>query len=235
MKKYLIITVISAVLISGLAYSIVYVPQVNGFFRNLLVKKTDTSQTNQSQGEGTMPVVLIDTLPNLTINSSDNFKTVKFGDLNLKVNNEYKLSEAPERITMSIGDTEEIRGFYYPLDSSPRKDINPSEYESELIKNTYSLSKKSNIPESFVKEVFNLSIGSQVQDKIEGETVTYTVSDIITFKNPNLAGFYFGSDKTSKFKVIVISTNKLYIFNIKVSPDNFLKNQKTFYNMEIVN
>ncbi len=234
MKKYLIISLVFAVLVFSLVYSIVYIPSVSNFFVDLFPKKSDSTDQITSEPVVEIPIVLQDTIPNLSINSSDNFKTVKFGDLNLKVNFEYKVSEATERLNLKIDENNQIDGFYFPLTSEPRKDIDTSEFESDLLKNTYKLTKKSGIDDEFVKIIFETSVGSTVQDSIKGETINYKVRDIIAFSTPNMIGYYYNSDKENLYKFIIISPTKLYIFNVKNNQENYLKMKKTFYNIDIV-
>lgn len=231
MKKYLIITIVSGVIISTLIYSFVYIPEFKEFLYRTL-PRSEKLEESPVKPEETLPQVIIETLPNLTIKSEDNFKSIKFGDLNLKVSNDYKISESSEKIILKINDNNEINGFYYPLISVPRKDIDVSNFESELLKNTYVLEKKSNIPDEFVKKVFDITIGSNVTDSIGGESITYEVRDLISSKSPNLAGFFLDSDKENYYKIIIITTKKLYIFNVKNDSNNYSKMQKTFYNLD---
>jgi hypothetical protein len=231
MKKYLIITLVSGVIITSLIYSFVYVPEFKEFLYRAL-PRSEKFEESPVPKEDTLPQVVIETLPNLSIKSEDNFKPVRFGDLNLKVSNEYKLSESSERIVLKINDSNEIAGFYYPLTSIPRKDIDVSNFESELLKNTYVLEKKSNIPDEFVKKVFDITIGSTVTDLIGGESITYEVRDLVSSKSPNLAGFFLDSNKENYYKFIILTTKKLYIFNVKNDSNNYTKMKKTFYNLE---
>lgn len=235
MKKYLLITVISTILISGLIYSIVYVPQVSDYLDEVItIGKNNRLLTEPEVQIYTLPTDMLSTLPDLSITAEDNFKNLKFGDLNLRIASEFKGTESAEKIILRIDNNNEIQGFYYNLVSEPRKDIDASSFESELLKNTYSLEKKSNIPDEFVKNVFNLIVGSEVEDTIGGVSYTYTVKDFITYQSPNLTGYFFDSDDETRYKVIILSTKKLYIFNIKVSSENLKKIEKTFYNVERV-
>jgi len=228
MKKYLLISAIFAVIISITIYSIVYIPEVSTYFTKLTETKTDEQFETSPE-----PIVnLIDTLPNLSITSGDNFKSIQFGDLKLKINSEYRLSESAEKINLKIDENNYIDGFFYPLVSTPRKDIQVEEFESSLLKNTYSLAKKSNIPDSFLSEVFNLGNGSEVKDSIGGKEIVYQVADVLSFRNYNSGGYFFTSTEENRYKFIVITTKKLYIFNIKVEQINYLKMLKTFYNLE---
>lgn len=231
MKKYLIVTFISGIIISGLVYGFVYVPEFKEFFYRNFPRGDKLEETPQVPEE-TLPQVTLETLPNLSINSSDNFKNFKFGDLNMKINNEYTISEASERITLKINGDNVVNGYYYPLTSIPRTDIDVSDFESDLLKNTYKLEKNSNIPDQFVKTVFDLTVGSSVKDLIGEEVITYEVRDLISFKSPNITGYFLNSNKENYYKFIILTTKKLYIFNVKNTLENYTKMKKTFYNLE---
>jgi len=233
MNKYLIVSIISAVLISSLVYSIAYIPEVNSFFRNLILINQEDSQEGQEENvQFSIATEQIETFPDLSIKSNEGFKTVKFGNLKLKIQNDYKVSAASERIFLSLNDFNDITGFYYPLNSVPRKEINPDELESELVRNTYVLVNKSNIPDSFVEEAFNLGVGSTVSDTIGGEIINYEARDLIQV-NLNSAGYFFDSPRLTRYKVVFLTPTKLYIFNIQSTQENVINMKKTFYNLEI--
>jgi len=233
MKKYLIISAILTILISSISYSIVYIPEVNQYFSSLVNKITYVEEKLET--EPYIEIHLSNTLPDLSIKSEENFKNIQFGDLKMQLSSDFKLSESSERINLKIDDKNEIEGFYYSLSSTPRKDIVPNEFQSELLKNTYSLAKKSNIPNKFVEDVFKLGSGSEVKDSISGEEITYKVIDIVSSRDNDSLGYYFSSNQENKYKFILLSTKNLYIFNIKVDQGNYLKILKTFYNLEVIN
>ena len=89
--------------------------------------------------------------------------------------------------------------------------------------------KKSNIPDEFVKKVFDITIGSTVTDLIGGESITYEVRDLVSSKSPNLAGFFLDSNKENYYKFI----NYYYYLDLKFKNTNkdeyylfFLNNNK---------
>jgi len=221
-----------------LVYSFFYVPEVSSYVRNLFYKNQikDTQETKKDDDKLKEEAFVRDfTLPNLSILASDNFKNTKFGNLNIKFSSKYTSKEEPEKLNLKIDEENEINGFYYPLTSSPRTDVDTSRFNSELLKNNYTLTKKANIPDDFIKNIFKFTLNSTVSDVIDNKKIDYVVTDLIINPSPNIMGFFLNSNNESRYKFIFLTPNKLYIFNVKSDKSNYLNMQKTFYNLELQN
>lgn len=231
MSKYLYISLTLGLLVVGIISSYFLIPSVSSFINSLFIRETPVSEEILLENL-TEPVNLLDTYPDLEIKTSDNFKTFKVGELTLRLNSEFQISESPSKINLSIKDTYQIDVFIYPLSSQPRSDVDTSNFESVLLKYKYQLAQKSNIDSDFVGQILSFGIGSQVTDKLGGEELTYTASDLLFTDSRNQIAYLLTSSDSQRYKVIVLDRRKLYIFNIKVDEENYNKMLKTFNNME---
>ncbi len=223
MKKYLIVTGILSFLLVSLICSYFFIPGIKEKFNFKITKVSETNSLTGSPEE---------TAPDLSVNSKD-FKQIVFNKLILPIELNSQIENSGNKINIKRNAGDVIEGTYYPLDAVRREGL-PADADSLY---SYNLSFKTpnNLGEGFLKDIFEKYVTNyQLDDSSFDSNVTLGMVTQLSILDPNLAAFYFKDELGNRAKVVALTKENLYIFNIKSSPENINKIEKTFYNISLV-
>ena len=100
-----------------------------------------------------------------------------------------------------------------------RREGLPADADS-LYSYNFSFKTPNNLGEGFLKDIFEKYVTNyQLDDSSFDSNVTLGMVTQLSILDPNLAAFYFKDELGNRAKVVALTKENLYIFNIKSSPD----------------
>lgn len=223
MKKYLIVTGILSFLLVSLIYSYFFIPGIKEKLNFKITKVSETSVTSQD---------LLETSPDLTINTKD-FKQIIFSKLTLQVEKDSQIETKVNQVSIKKNANERIEGIFFPLNATSIE-TTPGGPEN-LFSYKYSFKTPNNLGENFLQEIAeNYVPNYQIEDSSFNSKVTLNLTTLIPTLDSNLLAFYFTNESRDRAKVVILTKENLYVFNIITSPENINKIEKTFYNISLV-